>query len=65
MSNFFTTARKAWVAGVLAALLQPLINLLTGAHVLTVRTLVVAILSGLVAAAAVWATSNTDAPPVE
>lgn len=61
IASFLSTqSRKAWVAGVLGALLQPLINVLSGADVLTVRTLVVAVLSGVIAAAAVWATDNAE-----
>lgn len=55
-----TQSRKAWIAGALSALLTPLLNLLSGSDVLTVRTLVVAIISGLIAAAAVWVTDNAD-----
>lgn len=50
------------MGGALAALLTPVLNLLSGAEVFTVRTLVVAIISGLLAAVAVWVTDNADAP---
>lgn len=63
ITSFLSTqSRKAWVAGVLAALLQPVLNLLSGTDVLTLRTLVVAVLSGVLSAAAVWVTDNADAP---
>lgn len=55
-----TQSRKAWVAGVVAALVQPVLTLLSGTDVLTIRTLVVAILSGVIAAVAVWVTDNAD-----
>lgn len=51
------------MAGVLAALLQPVLNLLSGSDVLNLRTLIVAVLSGVVAAVAVWATGNADSAP--
>lgn len=63
MSTFFSAqSRKAWIAGVIAALLQPILNLLLGQNVLTLRTLLVAVISGVLAAVAVWATTNEDAP---
>lgn len=59
-------SRKSWVAGLVTAFLQPVLTLLMGGDVLTLRTLVVAVLSGLLGAAAVWATDNAEpvTPPV-
>lgn len=63
MSTFFSAqSRKAWIAGVIAALLQPILNLLLGQNVLTLRTLLIAVISGVLGAVAVWVTDNEDAP---
>lgn len=64
MTTFFThQSHKAWVAGVLTALLTPTMELLTGTNVLTIRSLVIAVLSGILGAVAVWATDNAEPPP--
>lgn len=57
MTALFTTARKATSAA-LSAVLTPLIVLLASGEGLTVRLVVVAVLSGLVAGVATWATFN-------
>jgi hypothetical protein len=56
---FFSTAsRKAWIGGFLSALLTPLLTLLTGEDIVSLRTLVVAVLSGILGAAGTYATNN-------
>lgn len=63
MSTLLSTqSRKAWIGGAAAALLQPILYLLMGQDVLTLRTLLVAVISGVLGAVAVWATDNVDAP---
>lgn len=61
MNTLFTSqSRKAWVAALTSALLTPVLNLAGGADVLTTRSLVVAVISGILGAVAVWATDNAD-----
>lgn len=57
-----TKSRKAWIAGLLSALLTPVLNLLSGSGEITLRALVIAILTGVLTAVAVWATANEDDP---
>jgi hypothetical protein len=59
-----SASRKAWVAGIVAALLSPLYAAITSADVLDSRTLVGAILGGVLAAVSVFATRNADTDPV-
>lgn len=63
MTTFFSvSSRKAWVAGVLTAFLQPVLTELSGTNVLTTRSLVIAGLSGILGAVAVWVTDNAESP---
>lgn len=57
-----TQSRKAWVAGVLMALLQPIVSLLSGTSVITLRAVLMALGSGVLAVIAVYATTNADVP---
>lgn len=59
---FSTESRKAWVAGVLGALLSPVFELLAGSGEITLRTLGVALGSGAVTAIATYATTNAPGP---
>lgn len=59
ITSFLSNAsRKAWVAGILSALLTPVLELLSGNAVITLRALVIAIITGVLTAVAVWATEN-------
>jgi hypothetical protein len=57
-------SRKAWVSGLVAALLTPVLDLLEANGEITLRTLGVSILGGLLSAAAVFGTTNTPPGPV-
>lgn len=62
---FFSSAsRKAWVSGVIAALLTPLLELLRANGQITWRTALIAVITGVVSAVAVYATTNTPPGPV-
>lgn len=59
IATFFSSeSRKAWVAGVVVALLNPLYTLLSADGELSWRSVLVALLSGVIAAVSVFATSN-------
>jgi hypothetical protein len=61
IKQFFSSeSRKAWVTGVVVALLQPIYVLLSGDGEITWRSLTVAVLSGLIAALVAYGTPNTE-----
>lgn len=65
ISLFFSVAaRKAWVSGIVAALLTPVLELLESSGEITPRTVLVSVLSGVISAAIVFATTNTPPGPV-
>jgi hypothetical protein len=55
-------SKKAWVAGAVSALLQPILNLLIGSEVLSWRVVLVAVISGILGFVAVWVAENDKAP---
>jgi len=55
-------SKKAWVAGAVSALLQPILNLLIGSEVLSWRVVLVAVISGILGFVAVWYSENDKAP---
>lgn len=63
-----TQSTKAWVAAAVSALLTPVLNMLLGTEVISLRMLLVAVISGLLGFIAVWAAENAPgaaAPQVE
>lgn len=65
ISLFFSVAaRKAWVSGIVAALLTPAYELLRSGGEITLRTALVAVFAGLLSAAVVFGTTNTPPGPV-
>lgn len=58
-------AKKAWVAGVVTAFLQPVVTLLAGNGEITLTSLVGAVLGGVLAAVMVFSTSNAPAPVLD
>lgn len=64
IKQFFSReSAKAWVGGVLAALLTPVFQLLTSDADLSVRTVLVALVSGVLAAVAIYSTTNGSTDP--
>jgi hypothetical protein len=55
-------SKKAWVAGAVSALLQPILNLLIGSEVISWRVVLVAVISGILGFVAVWVAENDKAP---
>lgn len=63
ISRFFSTeSRKAWVAGVLGALISPLFDLLNGTVEITLTSVGSALGMGLVTAIATYAVPNRPGP---
>lgn len=59
LSTFFSKqSRKAWIAGIVATALTPIVQLLDTTTALSLRTIVYALLSGALAAVAVYATTD-------
>lgn len=59
---FSTQSRKAWVAGVIATVLTPVIQLLAVGGEITLRSVLVALANGVISAAAVYLTANESDP---
>lgn len=59
-----SASRKAWVSGLVAALLTPAYELLRSGGEITLRTVGVAVIAGLLSAAVVFGTTNTPPGPV-
>jgi hypothetical protein len=58
-----TQSKKAWVAGAVTALLQPILNLLIGSEVISWRVVLVAVISGILGFVAVWFSENDKEAP--
>lgn len=57
---FSSESRKAWVTGIVVALLQPLYMLLATDTLITWRSLAVAALSGIIAAVVAYGIPNAE-----
>lgn len=55
---FSSASTKAWVSGVVTAVLTPLVTLFSSEDIITWRALVLALLTGIVSGAAVYAATN-------
>lgn len=65
LETFFSVAaRKAWVSGIVGALLTPVISVLADDAEVNGRTLLLALANGVISALAVFATTNTPPGPV-